>query len=212
MSTQKAEQLKSLLLDSPEVAGQRLSMNEVEQLVQYYALVLKWNPQLHLTTITEPAEFFRRHLCETIFLTRQLAPEVAEVWDLGSGLGVPGLPLAILRPDLQVKLVESSRRKAIFLDEAVYRTGNQNLTVLSQRFESLPVLPACAAITARAVEKMEALLPMFLELGKACQQILLLGGAGLAEQAAKLPADFKLVALLIPGSEASFLVNLTRST
>ncbi len=212
MSTQKTEQLKSLLLASPEIAGQRLSVQEVEQLVQYYALVLKWNPQLHLTTITEPEEFFRRHLCETVFLAQHLALEVVEVWDLGTGLGVPGIPLAILRPDLQVKLVESSRRKAVFLDEAVFRTGNQNLAVLSQRFEALPVLPPRAAITARAVEKMEALLPIILELGKTCQQILLLGGAGLVEQAAKLPTDFKLEALLIPGSVASFLINLTRST
>ncbi len=212
MSTQKAEQLKSLLLASPAVAGQLLSGQAIEQLVQYYALVLKWNPQLHLTTITEPAEFFRRHLCETVFLARHLAPEVVEVWDLGTGLGVPGIPLAILRPDLQVKLVESSRRKAIFLAEAVFRTGNQNLTVLSQRFEALPVLPAHAAIAARAVEKMEALLPKILELGKACQQILLLGGAGLAEQAANLPTDFKLETTLIPGSAASFLINLTCST
>src|SRR4051812_47122919 len=98
MSSIKTEKLKTLLRASGEPAGEVLSVREIEQLVQYYELVLKWNAQLHLTTITEPEDFFYRHIFEPMFLARQLEPEIVEVWDLGSGLGVPGVPLSILRP------------------------------------------------------------------------------------------------------------------
>lgn len=212
MSTTKVEKLKALLLVSGETTGQLLSAREIEQLVRYYELVLKWNPQLHLTTIVEPDEFFQRHVFEALFLTSQIERDVTEVWDLGSGVGVPGVPLAILRPDLQVTLVEANRRKAVFLDEAVFRVTCQNLKVVGKRFEVLPVLPLCAAITARAVEKMEALLPKILALGQDCRQILLLSGERLVEPASRLALGFRLDARLIPSSQTRFLINLIRST
>lgn len=212
MSMNNTAQLKTLLLASGETTGQFLSAHEVEQLVRYYELVLKWNPQLHLTTIIEPAEFFRRHIFEAVFLTRRIAPEITEVWDLGAGLGIPGVPLSILRPDLRVTLVEANRRKAVFLDEVAYRLGCQNLAVIRQRFEALPELPKFAAISARAVEKMEALLPKIIEFGKSCHQILLLSGEGLLEPVGRLAAGFETDTCLIPGSQASFLINLHRST
>lgn len=212
MSVHQAERLKNLLLSSPAIVGHPLTVQAVEQLVQYYALVLKWNPQLHLTTLTEPAEFFHRHLCEAIFLTQYLAADVTEVWDVGSGLGIPGVPLAVLRPDLRVHLVEANGRKAVFLDEVAFAVGLPKLKVFNQRLESLSLLPDCAAITARAVEKMTALLPVILALGRHCRQILLLGGLGLAEELGKLPFGFEIEAVLLPGSQASFLISLRRFT
>jgi 16S rRNA (guanine527-N7)-methyltransferase len=212
MSERKAERLKSLLLSTPTVAGYLLTAQEVEQLVQYYALVLKWTPQLHLTTMVEPEEFFQRHIFEAVFLTQHIVPSVTGVWDLGSGLGIPGIPLAILRPELSVHLVEANHRKAVFLDEVAFAVKLQNLKVLNLRLESLSFLPDSAVLVVRAVEKMASLLPVLLELGKNCPQILLLGGAELVKELGQLSFNLEMEALLLPGSQRRFLINLIRST
>lgn len=212
MSERKTERLKSLLYSTSTVAGHPLTAQKVEQLVQYYALVLKWTPLLHLTTVIEPEEFFQRHIFEAVFLTEHIVPGVTGVWDLGSGLGIPGIPLAILRPELSVHLVEANHRKAVFLDEVAFAVELQNLKVLNLRLESLSFLPNSAILVVRAVEKMASLLSVLLELGKRCPQILLLGGAELVKDLRQLSFNFKLEALLLPGSQRRFLVNLTRST
>ncbi len=212
MSVNKIEQFRSILMASAESAGHLFSPLKIEQLVQYYQLVLKWNPQLHLTTITEPEDFWQRHIFEAVFVAEHLLPEVLEVWDLGSGLGVPGVPLAIIRPDLRVNLVESNRRKAIFLAEVVFQLALKNSSVLNQRFESLGVLPGNAAVTARAVEKFQALLPFFLHLGATCLQVLLIGGVGLVEQSARMDGQYKAEVRQIPKLKAAYLIILTRST
>lgn len=212
MSERKAERLKSLLLSTPTFAGHSLTAEEVEQLVQYYALVLKWTPQLHLTTVVEPEEFFQRHIFEAVFLTQHIVPSVTDIWDLGSGLGIPGIPLAILRPELSVHLVEANHRKAVFLDEVAFALKLQNLKVHNRRFESLALLPDSAALVVRAVEKMASLLPVLLELGKNCHQLLLLGGPSLVAELNKLPVAFELETILLPASQQRLLINLTRST
>jgi 16S rRNA (guanine527-N7)-methyltransferase len=212
MSAQQLDRLKALLQSDPEMAAQSMPTQAVEQLVQYYALVLKWNFQLHLTTITEPDAFFRRHILESVFLAQYLSTGVTEAWDLGSGLGVPGVPLAILRPELHVHLVEASQRKAVFLDEVGFAAQLPNIKVLNQRIESIPHLPNSAALTARAIEQMVELLPIFLALGKNCRQILLLGGITLLQELRKLSPNFELTDVLLPGSQARFLINLSRST
>jgi 16S rRNA (guanine527-N7)-methyltransferase len=212
MSAQQLDRLKALLQSAPELAAQPLAAQAIEQLVQYYTLVLKWNSQLHLTTIIDPDAFFRRHILESVFLAQYLTTGVTEAWDLGSGLGIPGVPLAVLRPDLHVHLVEASQRKAVFLEEVGFAAQLPNIKVLNQRFESIPDLPNSAALTARAIEQMVVLLPVFLALGKNCRQILLLGGATLLREIRKLSPNFEITNVLLPSSQARFLINLSRST
>src|SRR6185369_4459750 len=96
-----------------------LSEHEKDLLERYYKLVLKWNDRLHLTTITAPDAFVRRHLDEAIFVEKRILPIVDEFWDIGSGVGIPGIPVAVRRPDMEVRLVEANRRKALFLEEVV---------------------------------------------------------------------------------------------
>lgn len=203
--------LHALLGASRELAGRLLSESEIERLVCFYGLVLKWNPQLHLTTLTGPAEFLERHLVESAFLTQHIAPTANEVWDFGSGLGIPGVPIAILRPDLHVTLVEANRRKAVFLEEVAARLNLGNVKVANVRLESLVPLPPTTSLTARAVDNMQGMLPHLLRLGKDATQILLLGSAELAEPFLSA-AQFSVETCLLSGSDARFLVIATRST
>src|SRR5262245_29979262 len=125
--------MKDLLFKIPE----SFTEAEADLLSKYYELVLKWNKRLHLTTLTQPQEFFERHILESAFAEILILPSVNQVWDLGSGLGVPGIVIAVLRPDLAVHLVEASLNKSLFLEEATVQLGLKNVDVIKSRFEEL---------------------------------------------------------------------------
>src|SRR6202041_1504910 len=89
------------------------------QLSAYLDLLLKWNARTNLTAIRNPEEIVRRHFGESLFAARHLDPNTSSLLDFGSGAGFPGLPIALLRPDVQVTLAESQNKKATFLREVV---------------------------------------------------------------------------------------------
>ena len=112
-----------------------LTSQQLRALEGHYQLLVQWNRVLNLTSIEDVAEVVERHYCESVFLAVHLPAGALRLADLGSGGGFPGVPLAILRPDCSVTLVESHRRKAVFLREAC--RGLANVRVLPTRFEDV---------------------------------------------------------------------------
>ena len=173
----------------------------VSQLVAYYELVLKWNRKISLTTITSAREFAERNVGEALFAADHIGAGVTEVWDIGSGLGIPGIPIAIVRPSLMVKLVESNRKKAIFLEEACDALSLKNTNVIRGRLETLPAFSEHSCVTLRAVERMEKLTIQVLKKAEA-SQVLVFGGDALH---VGWPTHRPLNKYLLPGSTARFL-------
>jgi 16S rRNA (guanine(527)-N(7))-methyltransferase RsmG len=204
------EQMREILLGAQAFMP---ALRKIDPLSVYYELVLKWNKRLHLTTLTQPQEFFERHILESAFSESLILPSVNQVWDLGSGLGVPGMVIAILRSDLDVQLVEASRNKAFFLGETVAYLNLKNVKVVESRFETLESLPEESCITVRAIEKMEKIIPAILRLGARSSQILIFGSKDLEARARIYINDKrKIESALIPGSNRRYLINITRST
>lgn len=112
-----------------------LSPAQIAALEAHYELLLRWNKTLNLTTITSLGEAVERHYCESLFLGTHLPAGNLRVVDIGSGAGFPGFPVAILRPDCTVALVESHQRKAVFLREASRKVGN--IRVIAKRAEDV---------------------------------------------------------------------------
>jgi 16S rRNA (guanine527-N7)-methyltransferase len=131
----------------------------VSQLSIYLDLLLKWNARTNLTAIRDPQEVVRRHFGESLFAARHLDPATPTLLDFGSGAGFPGLPISLLRPDIQVTLAESQNKKAAFLREAV-RTLRLSSEVWPDRVESMPADRRFHTVTLRAVDNMEAALPV----------------------------------------------------
>jgi 16S rRNA (guanine527-N7)-methyltransferase len=131
----------------------------VSQLSIYLDLLLKWNARTNLTAIRDPQEIVRRHFGESLFAARHLDSATPTLLDFGSGAGFPGLPIALLRPDIQVTLAESQNKKAAFLREAV-RTLRLSSEVWPDRVESMPADRRFHTVTLRAVDNMEAALPV----------------------------------------------------
>jgi len=133
---------------------------------EHFVLLLLWaNRRLNLTRVTSPRDVARLHLLDSLAALPQLdAIAPREVIDLGSGAGLPALPLALARPELRWTLVDSVGKKAAVLVEFVEAVGLRNVTVLSERAETLGRDPAhrerYGAVTARAC----AALPVLAEL------------------------------------------------
>jgi 16S rRNA (guanine527-N7)-methyltransferase len=117
----------------------QLSLNDlqVQQIQQYTKILWTWNDKVNLTAIRDPLEILYRHFCESMFGAALLPVENCRLADVGSGGGFPGIPLKIMRPDLQVFLVESNFKKATFLAEVVRELGLTDTRVLVSRFAEL---------------------------------------------------------------------------
>src|SRR5262245_13596556 len=200
--------MKDLLLNNPE----NFSEAEADLLSKYYELALKWNKRLHLTTLTQPQEFFERHILESAFSESLILPSVNQVWDLGSGLGIPGMVIAILLSELVVRLVEAGRNKVLFLEEATAHLNLNNVEVIESRFEAIEGVPEESCLTVRAIEKMEEMIPEILRLGAEASQILIFGAKGLEEKTRALVHYKRIESLLIPGSNQRYVMNVIRST
>lgn len=209
----EVEQMRDILRKSGRGDEKEFSEAEIDLLSKHYELVLKWNKILHLTTLTQPQDFFERHILESAFSESLILPSVNQVWDLGSGLGVPGMVIAILRPDLAVRLVEVSRNKALFLEEAAVHLNLKNVKVIESRFEAIEGLPEESCLTVRAIERMGKMIPDILRLGAKSSQILIFGAKSLEGKARAFINDQrKIESLLIPGSNRRYLINIFRST
>ena len=128
-----------------------------ERLASYGNLLLHWNTRLSLTAIRDEAKLIERHLMEGVFAA-QHHPAGKTSLDFGSGTGVPGIPIAICRENLQVTLAESHLKKAAFLHEVV-RVLALKAVVHSGRAETL-VPGTFDAVWMRAVERSAAMLPL----------------------------------------------------
>jgi 16S rRNA (guanine527-N7)-methyltransferase len=128
------------------------------QLSTYLDLLLKWNTRTNLTAIRDPKDIVRRHFGESLFAARHLNPAATTLLDFGSGAGFPGLPVALLRPELQVTLAESQNKKATFLREVV-RTLGLRTAVWAGRVEAMPADQLFDIVTMRAVDDTKTATP-----------------------------------------------------
>ncbi len=112
-----------------------LTSQQVGLLESHFALLNRWNRTLNLTSVRDMKDAVTRHYGESLFLAAHLPEKCASVADLGSGAGFPGIPMAVLRPECTVTLIESHQRKAVFLKEATRHLGN--VRVLAKRAEAM---------------------------------------------------------------------------
>src|SRR5437764_4903101 len=123
------ERFREALHDKSADFGVQLTDRDIERLSDYYALLLKWNPRLHLVAPCSPKEFATRHILESLVLIHHL-PLNARVADVGSGAGLPLIPCLLVRRDLRAPLIASSRRKPIFLRESLRHAHSKTLARL----------------------------------------------------------------------------------
>ncbi len=132
-----------------------------EGLAVYGNLLLQWNARFNLTAIRDEEELIERHLMEGVFAAAY-HPAAKTALDLGSGTGIPGIPIAMCHRDLHVTLAESQRKKAAFLSEAIRRL-HLHTSIHPGRAETLSA-SSFDAVWMRAVDKSAAMLPVAVSL------------------------------------------------
>ena len=111
--------------------------DQVVQVQLYLRLLLTWNTKVNLTAIQDPLEILYRHFCESMYAADAVPLQNGRLADIGSGAGFPGLPLKILRPQLDLHLVEANVKKATFLAEVIRELVLRDVRVVVSRYEDL---------------------------------------------------------------------------
>ena len=117
--------------------GLTATEQQVIRIQRYVALLLKWNEKINLTAIRDPLEILYRHFCESMFAAAAVPLERGRLADVGSGGGFPGLPLKIIRDELEVFLLESNAKKATFLAETIRELELERARVIVSRYQEL---------------------------------------------------------------------------
>jgi len=185
--------LAELHIELPEAAQQ--------QLLAFRDLLLKWNKTYNLTALRDPELAVSHHLLDSLAILPYVGAE--PLLDVGSGGGLPGIPLAIARPALSVRMVDTVQKKTTFLQQAAIQLGLKNVAVNHARVEELP--GQYAQISSRAFAELK----LFVELTR---HLLAPGGRWLAmkgvrpdDEIAALPVDIlveQIIPLHVPGLDA----------
>ena len=150
-----------------------LSEKQKEMFYDYMNLLLEWNESINLTSITEPNEVILKHFIDSITISKYIK-EGSYVADIGTGAGFPGIPLKIIREDINIVLVDSLNKRINFLNEVIYKLDLKNIQAIHARAEDFAhdkkFREQFDIVTSRAVANMstlsEYLLPLIKEKGK----------------------------------------------
>jgi len=202
---QLARGLAALGLDLPPAAQ--------EKLLAFAALLGKWNKVYNLTALRDEEQVISNHLLDSLTVLPHLG-NVKRLADIGSGGGLPGIPLAIARPDLQVALVESNQKKSAFQQQAKIELGLANVSVHCARVEAWQPAEKCDVVISRAFSDLAEFVRLSGHLLAAGGALLAMKGVHPYEEIAQLPAGWRVAdvtPLQVPGVEgARHLVRVER--
>lgn len=186
----------------------KITTEAIARLGQYYELLSRWNPRLHLVAPCSPWEFARRHILESL-LVLPFLPAGANVADIGSGAGLPIIPCLIARQDIHALIIEASKKKAVFLREALNLTETtKSATVVPERFENV-ISTKIGFVTCRALERFTETLPRLIEWSPPGSTLILFGGEKL--RAAINNAGLSFSEIRLPDSQRRFLFVVKRA-
>lgn len=184
-----------------------LDASQKQALLDYIALLEKWNRVHNLTAVREPERMLTVHILDSLAILPALAdlPEDAQVLDVGSGGGLPGIPLAIAKPRWRLALLDANQKKASFLRQASAELG-LSTEVVAQRAEAFPAHGRFDLVVSRAFADLNDFLPMALPFARPGGRVVAMKGVYPDEEVARLPAEIarrmSVQTLRVPGLEA----------
>ena len=164
-----------------------LSAEQQQKLLDYVALLLKWNSTYNLTALRQEDQMLSHHVLDSLTLLPYL-DGINNLIDVGSGGGMPGIPTAICRPDIQITLLDSNSKKTSFLSQAVIELGLSNVKVITGRVEAAEGIQF-DAITSRAFAELRDFVTLTPQLLRDNGRWLAMKGVHPYEEIAQLPED-----------------------
>ena len=174
----------------------QLNANQQQQLCDYLDLLHKWNKAINLSAIRELPKMLTHHLLDSLSIIPYI--DGATVLDIGSGGGLPGIPVAISLPECQVTLLDSRSKKTRFLEHAKMALALKNVHVIQQRLADLYAERLFDVIVVRAVGPIDELLPDCQRLANKNAKLIYMTGV----KPTAMPKNSKLIKLDVPGLDA----------
>ena len=137
-----------LLSDGAESMNIALSEYQVEQLLKFHSLIIKWNKVYNLSAILDPIESIKKHFLDSLSILSFIRPEL--LLDVGSGAGLPGIIIAIMKPNTSVFVIDSVGKKCRFMQTVKTELSLNNLSVINSRVESYDYHKTFPQIVSRA--------------------------------------------------------------
>lgn len=179
-----------------------------QKLLDYLALVQKWNKVYNLTAVRDTDKMLTHHLLDSLAVVTPLLSTMdgtKTILDVGSGAGLPGIPLALALPGVHVTLLDSNHKKAAFLNQAVIELQLSNATVVCERIEKYQLKQVFSVVISRAFSDLSAFVEMAGRLVAPGGALLAMKGVHPIAEIAQLHGGFKLCGvtpLAVPGLDA----------
>ena len=183
------EKLTEVLSDGIDAMDLPLWAAQREQLMDYLALMAKWNGVYNLTSLRDPMQMVTHHLLDSLAAVPAFV-DAKNVLDVGAGGGLPGLVLAIARPDLKVSLIDTVHKKTAFLTQVKAELGLANVTVYTMKVQDLKAGPF-DTITSRAFADLSDFVNWSGHLLAEGGQFIALKGTAPPEEQERLPSEWK---------------------
>jgi 16S rRNA (guanine527-N7)-methyltransferase len=193
--------------------GVDLGEEAIAKLAAYLELVEKWNRVHNLTAVREPAQMVTLHLLDSLSILPHIA-KAATLLDVGTGAGLPGIPLAIARPALRVTLLDSSHKKCTFLRQAKTELSLDNVEVVRDRVENWKPESRFEVVVSRAFSDLADFIEQAKHLVAPGGRLLAMKGVYPFEEIARMPATHRVaqvIELRVPRLDASRHVVLVEA-
>lgn len=180
--------LEQILRDELEVMKITASDFQIEQLLAYLQLLIKWNQAYNLTAVRDPIDMIYRHLLDSLSILPYV--QAGEITDVGSGAGLPGIPLAIMKPDLKVLSLDSNGKKTRFQFQVKSLLQLKNFDVQQVRAEQLQLPTKSKQLVSRAFASLKDFVKLTQPLATEDARWLAMKGQYPDEELADLPEEF----------------------
>jgi len=194
---QKCQEILNEGLDALDLL---VTQAQQKKLIAFIALIEKWNKAYNLTAIRNPEEMVRLHLLDSLAIANYI--QGPNVLDIGTGAGLPGIPLALIYPHYSFVLLDSNIKKTRFVQQAVIELGLKNVTVWHGRIEHYQPTIYFNSIVSRAFSSVQSFVSVASERLSSGGVLLAMKGQHPDKELQQIDNDFSVIPIMVPGVDA----------
>ncbi|MDO9170078.1 MAG: 16S rRNA (guanine(527)-N(7))-methyltransferase RsmG [Methylobacter sp.] len=193
------EACRKILVSGIAALNGSVTDNQLDQLISFIKLIEKWNKAYNLTAIRDREEMARLHILDSLAILPYI--EGARVIDIGTGAGLPGIPLAICLPEIHFTLLDSNAKKTRFVQQVVLELKLKNVQVVHSRVENYHPEKAYDAVLTRAFASLSDIVKLTSHLLDRKGVLLAMKGQNLDAELELIAAKKTVISVSVPGTD-----------